>query len=34
MIPNKDTYCEIDPNVVDKYGIPVLKFHFKWTDYE
>jgi choline dehydrogenase-like flavoprotein len=20
--------------VVDKWGIPVLKFHFKWTDYE
>jgi choline dehydrogenase-like flavoprotein len=34
MIPNEDTYCEIDPNVVDKYGIPVLKFHFKWTDAE
>lgn len=26
--------CEIDPNVVDKYGIPVLKFNVKWTDYE
>jgi choline dehydrogenase-like flavoprotein len=34
MIPNEDTYCEIDPNVVDKWGIPVLKFHFKWTDAE
>jgi choline dehydrogenase-like flavoprotein len=34
MIPNKDTYCEIDPNVVDKWGIPVLRFHFKWSDYE
>lgn len=34
MIPNEDTYCEIDPNVVDKYGIPVLKFHFRWTDAE
>jgi choline dehydrogenase-like flavoprotein len=34
MIPNPDTYCEIDNNVVDKYGIPVLKFHFKWTDAE
>jgi len=34
MIPNADTYCEIDPNVVDKWGIPVLKFHFKWTDAE
>jgi choline dehydrogenase-like flavoprotein len=34
QIPNKDTYCEIDPVVVDKWGIPVLRFHFKWTDYE
>jgi choline dehydrogenase-like flavoprotein len=34
MIPNADTYCEIDPNVVDQWGIPVLRFHFKWTDYE
>ena len=34
MLPNKDCYCEIDPNVVDKYGIPVLRFHWKWTDGE
>jgi choline dehydrogenase-like flavoprotein len=34
MIPNDDTYCEIDPNVVDQWGIPVLRFHFKWSDYE
>jgi choline dehydrogenase-like flavoprotein len=34
QVPNEDTYCEIDPNVVDKYGIPVLRFHFKWTDHE
>jgi choline dehydrogenase-like flavoprotein len=34
MIPNQDTYCEIDPNVVDKWGIPVLRFHFKWSEYE
>jgi len=34
MIPNADTYCEIDSNVVDRWGIPVLKFHFKWTDAE
>ena len=27
-------YCEIDPNVVDKFGIPVLRFHVKHTDYE
>ncbi|MEW5975968.1 MAG: GMC family oxidoreductase [Acidobacteriota bacterium] len=34
MIPNSHSYCEIDPNVVDRWGIPVLRFHFKWTDYE
>ena len=26
----EDNYCEIDPNVVDKYGIPVLRFRYKW----
>lgn len=35
MIPNKDSYCEIDPTgVKDKYGIPVLRFHWKWSDNE
>jgi choline dehydrogenase-like flavoprotein len=34
MIPNPDTYCEIDPTVVDKWGIPVLRFHFAWSDHE
>ena len=34
MIPNADSYCEIDPTVVDRYGIPVLRFHWKWTDHE
>lgn len=29
-----DNYCEIDPNMVDKYGIPVLRFHYKWTNDE
>jgi choline dehydrogenase-like flavoprotein len=33
-IARKDNYCEIDPNTVDKYGIPVLRFHYKWSDYE
>jgi choline dehydrogenase-like flavoprotein len=27
-------YCELDPNVVDKYGIPVLRFHYNWSDHE
>lgn len=34
MIPNKDSYCEIDPSAVDRWGIPVLRFHWKWTDHE
>jgi choline dehydrogenase-like flavoprotein len=34
MIPNKDSYCEIDPEVVDQWGIPVLRFHWKWSDHE
>lgn len=34
QIPNSDTYCDIDPDVVDQFGIPVLRFHFKWTDAE
>jgi len=34
MIPNDDSYCEIDPNVVDRYGIPVLRFHFAFSEHE
>lgn len=26
--------CTIDPNVVDQFGIPVLKFDYTWSDYE
>ncbi len=33
-IAMEDNYCEIDPTTVDKYGIPVLRFHYKWSDYE
>lgn len=33
-IARRDNYCEIDPDVVDQYGIPVLRFHYKWSDYE
>jgi len=34
MIPNDNSYCEIDPTVVDRWGIPVLRFHWKWPDHE
>ena len=30
----KSNYCEIDPNKVDKYGVPVLRFNYQWTDNE
>ena len=33
-IASADNFCEIDPNVVDKFGIPVLRFNVKWSDYE
>ena len=33
-VASKNNYCEIDPNVVDQWGIPVLRFDFKWSDYE
>ena len=34
MIPNEHSFCEIDPTVVDQWGIPVLKFSFRWSEYE
>lgn len=33
-IAMEDNYCEIDPSVVDEFGIPVLRFHYNWTDFE
>ncbi len=34
MIPNEDSYCEPDPVVKDRWGIPVLRFHWKWSEHE
>ena len=34
MIPNDQSYCEIDPVTVDQWGIPVLRFHFGWSQDE
>jgi len=34
MIPNSNSYCEIDPSAVDEWGIPVLRFHWQWSDNE
>lgn len=33
-IARKENYCEIDPTTVDDYGIPILKFNYKWSDLE
>jgi choline dehydrogenase-like flavoprotein len=34
MIPNDKSFCEIDPLVKDKWGIPVLRFHWQWSEHE
>lgn len=34
MFPNDRTYCELDPVVKDRWGLPVLKFHWHWTEQE
>jgi choline dehydrogenase-like flavoprotein len=34
MIPNDKCYTEIDNTTVDRWGIPVLKFHWEWSDHE
>ncbi len=34
MIPNAGSFCELDPSVKDKYGMPVLRFHWQWTQHE
>ena len=34
MIPNEHSWCEIDPDVRDRWGIPVLRFHWRWSEHE
>lgn len=34
MIARRENRCEIDPSVVDKYGIPVLRFDVQFGDQE
>jgi len=33
-LAREDNYCELDPSVVDEYGIPVLRFNYTWSDNE
>jgi hypothetical protein len=32
MIPNERCFMELDPEKKDRWGIPVPRFHFEWTD--
>jgi choline dehydrogenase-like flavoprotein len=34
MLPNENCYMEIDKEVKDKWGIPVAKFHWAWSEHE
>jgi len=34
MIPNEDCYCELDTDQLDQWGIPTLRFHWKWSEHE
>ena len=34
MIPNENCYADLDPQVKDKFGIPAVRFHWKWSEHE
>ena len=34
MLPNEHCYMDIDPKVTDKWGIPVPRFHWRWSEHE
>jgi choline dehydrogenase-like flavoprotein len=34
MLPNEHCYMDIDPLVKDKWGIPVARFHWRWSEHE
>ncbi|MCB1124134.1 MAG: GMC family oxidoreductase, partial [Verrucomicrobiae bacterium] len=34
MAANDDCYCELDPELKDQWGIPVLRFHWKYSEDE
>ena len=33
-VPQRENRCEIDNERVDEWGIPILKFNYKWTEHE
>jgi choline dehydrogenase-like flavoprotein len=34
MIPNASCYMDIDPEKKDRFGIPVARFHWAWSEHE
>lgn len=34
MIPNEESFCDLDPSLKDKWGIPVLRFHWQFSEHE
>ena len=30
----KTNYCEIDPKQIDEFGVPTLRFNYKWSEHE
>ncbi|MDA7916184.1 GMC family oxidoreductase [Verrucomicrobia bacterium] len=34
MIPNENSFAELDPEVKDKWGVPVVRWHWRWSDQE
>jgi len=34
MIPNEHCFADLDPAVKDQWGIPVVRFHWKWSEHE
>jgi choline dehydrogenase-like flavoprotein len=33
-VPQYTNRCELDPTIVDEWGIPVLRFDYHWTEHE
>lgn len=34
MIPNEGSFADLDPDVKDKWGIPVMRWHWDWSEHE
>ncbi|NKB99390.1 MAG: NAD(P)-binding protein [Pseudomonadales bacterium] len=34
MLPNSNCYMDLDPKVKDKWGTPVPRFHWRWSEQE